>query len=37
MIALAERAFARKEFLDTAYCTPEYLKEFQATTPKNKI
>lgn len=37
MIALAERAFSRKDFLDTAYCTPEYLKEFQATTPKNKI
>lgn len=34
MCALAERAYSRKEFLDTAYCTPEYLKEFQATKPK---
>ena len=37
MVALAERAFARRDFLDTAYCTPAYLKEFQATTSKNKV
>lgn len=35
MIALAERAFNRREFIDTAYSTPLYLKEFQATKPKN--
>lgn len=37
MIALAERAFRRNEFIDVAYSTPLYLKEFQATTPKNKV
>ncbi len=34
MVALAERSFARREFLDLAYSTPNYLKEFQATKPK---
>lgn len=37
MIALAERAYARRDFLDTAYCTPEYLKDFQATRPRNRV
>lgn len=37
MIALAERAYARRDFLDLAYSVPEYLKEFQATKPKNKF
>ena len=37
MIALAERAYAMREFIDTAYSTPAYLKEFQATTPKHKV
>lgn len=37
MLALAERAFAARQFEDTAYCTPFYLKDFQATTPRNKI
>ena len=37
MIALAERSFAMREFIDTAYSTPSYLKEFQATTPKHKV
>lgn len=37
MVALAERAYARREFIDLAYSTPLYLKEFQATTPKSKI
>lgn len=36
MVALAERAHARREFIDVAYSTPMYLKDFQATTPKNK-
>ncbi len=34
MCALAEKAYAERNFMDTAYCTPEYLKEFQATKPK---
>ena len=37
MIALAERNFARREFLDTAYSVPLYLKDFQATKPRNKV
>lgn len=37
MIALAERAWANKDFLDLAYSTPLYLKDFQATKPKNKV
>lgn len=37
MIALAERAFARRDFIDTAYSVPTYLKEFQATKPRNKV
>lgn len=35
MTALSERAFRNKEFLDLAYSTPFYLKNFQATKPKN--
>ncbi len=34
MIALAEKHFRKGEFIDVAYSTPTYLKEFQATTPK---
>jgi len=34
MVALAERAWMRRSFLDLAYSTPLYLKEFQATKPK---
>lgn len=38
MTALSERAFRNKHFIDIAYSTPEYLKEFQSTVPKkNKI
>lgn len=37
MVALAERAYGRREFIDPAYSTPLYLKEFQATVPKSKI
>lgn len=37
MVALAERAYARRDFIDTAYSTPLYLKDFQATKPKNKV
>lgn len=35
MNALSERDFRNKKFLDLAYSTPFYLKNFQATTPKN--
>ena len=37
MMALSEMAFRKKEFIDLAYSTPKYLKEFQATMPKKKI
>lgn len=37
MMALADLAYSRRDFIDLAYSTPEYLKEFQATTPKNKL
>ena len=34
---LAEKAFSEKDFVDSAYFEPFYLKEFVATIPKNKI
>lgn len=34
MIALAERAYSRRDFLDLAYSVPTYLKDFQASKPK---
>ncbi|MDO4319354.1 MAG: tRNA (adenosine(37)-N6)-threonylcarbamoyltransferase complex dimerization subunit type 1 TsaB [Bacteroidales bacterium] len=37
MVALAERDWARRSFIDNAYSTPLYLKEFQATKPKSRI
>ena len=37
MMALSERAWSQKDFIDLAYSTPQYLKEFQATKPKDKI
>lgn len=37
MIELAEESFNKKEFVDVAYFEPFYLKEFVATTPKNKV
>lgn len=37
MLALADLAYSRKEFIDLAYSTPEYLKDFQATKPKAKV
>jgi len=37
MINEAEKAFISKKFVNTAYFEPFYLKEFQATTPKNKV
>ena len=37
MTALAEKAFRESRFIDVAYSTPLYLKEFQATIPKKKV
>lgn len=37
MIALAEKYFRDKRFIDVAYSTPNYLKEYQTTIPKNKV
>ena len=37
MMALAEKAYREGSFIDVAYSTPLYLKEFQATKPKNPI
>lgn len=37
MTALSELAWRKQDFLDLAYSTPEYLKEYQATLPKNKV
>lgn len=34
MVALSERDFSRRQFIDLAYSTPLYLKDFQATKPK---
>lgn len=37
MLALSEKAFRAGDFIDTAYSTPMYLKEFQASTPRKKF
>ncbi len=37
MIQLAEIAWGKKDFLNTAYFEPFYLKDFIATIPKNRI
>lgn len=37
MLALAEKAWRERSFIDVAYSTPLYLKEFQATKPKNPV
>lgn len=37
MLALAEKAYREQAFIDVAYSTPLYLKEFQATKPRNPI
>jgi len=37
MITLALDKFERKEFADTAYFEPYYLKDFIATLPRNKV
>ena len=37
MIALAERAWANKDFLDLAYSVPVYIKDLMVTKPKKLI
>ena len=37
MNVLSEQAFRNKDFIDTAYSTPFYLKNFQTTVPKKNI
>lgn len=37
MVALAERALRNENFIDAAYSTPLYLKEYQATVGENKV
>ena len=37
MLALSERAFRNGDFLDLAYSTPFYLKEYQAVKPRNPL
>ncbi len=37
MLELAESSWNEKDFLDTAYFEPFYLKDFIATIPKNKV
>ena len=37
MMALAEKSWREQQFIDVAYSTPLYLKEFQATKAKNPI
>jgi tRNA threonylcarbamoyladenosine biosynthesis protein TsaB len=37
MMALADKAYHKQQFLDLAYSVPNYLKDFQAVKSKNKI
>ena len=37
MTALAEQAWTQRSFIDTAYSTPTYLKDFQPTTPRPRL
>lgn len=37
MTALSEKFFREGKFIDIAYSTPSYLKEYQTTVPKNKV
>ena len=37
MVALATAAFERGDFADTAYWTPNYLKDYVAVIAKNKV
>lgn len=37
MLALSEKALREEDFLDIAYSTPNYLKAYQTTTPRNPL
>lgn len=37
MVALSEKAFRESRFIDLAYSVPYYRKEYQTTTPRNKV
>lgn len=37
MLALSEKALREEDFIDVAYSTPNYLKAYQTTTPKNPL
>ena len=37
MMALSEKAFREQRFIDVAYSTPLYLKDYQAIKSKNKV
>lgn len=37
MIALAEQAFMKRDFIDLAYSVPNYIKDFQAVKAKNSV
>lgn len=37
MLALSEKALREEYFIDIAYSTPNYLKAYQTTTPKNHL
>lgn len=37
MMALAIQAYNKKDFVDVAYFTPNYLKDFVAKMPKNPL
>ena len=37
MLSLSEQAYHSKSFIDLAYSTPNYLKEFPSTVPKKNI
>ena len=37
MLALADKAYSQREFIDLAYSVPNYIKDFQATRPKNSV
>ncbi len=37
MLALSEKAFRENDFLDIAYSTPHYLKEYQTTVARNPL
>ena len=37
MMALSEKAFRESDFIDVAYSTPLYLKEYQTTKPKKSV